>query len=80
MTPKETYDKVFIEAFDLDSSQLDDGLAYGTVDAWDSVGQMNLIADIEDAFGIMMSPDDFIDFNSYSGGMDLLAQKYGVVF
>ena len=46
----------------------------------DSLDVVELVMSIEDAFGIMMSPDDFIDFNSYSGGMDLLAQKYGVVF
>lgn len=53
------------------------GLEYQGIPAWDSVGHMQLIAAIEDAFDIMLETDDVIDFSSYEKGMELIA-KYGV--
>lgn len=38
---------------------------------------MSLIAELEEAFGIMMDTDDIIDFSSYTKGMEIL-KKYGV--
>ena len=72
----EQYKKIFCETFEISEEQLE-GLTYQSIDAWDSVGHMNLIAEIEDAFDIMMETDDIIDFNSYETGIEIL-KKYDV--
>ncbi len=50
-------------------------------DAWDSVGHMQLVAELEDAFDIMMDTDDIIDLSSYEKGKEILAKAdYEVEF
>lgn len=71
------YDQVFIEALDVEGSQLNAELLYQSVPNWDSVGHMQLISGLEDAFDIMLDTDDIIDFNSYEAGKKILI-RYGV--
>ncbi|MCR5168372.1 MAG: acyl carrier protein [Oscillospiraceae bacterium] len=75
----EKYNKVFMESLGVTEEQLA-GLEYTGVDSWDSVGHMNLIACLEEAFDIMMETDDIIDFSSYEKGKEILAEKYDVAF
>lgn len=79
MNNKQMYDQVFIESFSIDESVLGDDLAYNTIQSWDSVGHMGMIAALEETFDIMMEIDDIIDFSSYKKGFEILA-KYGVEF
>jgi len=76
MTNKEKYNNAFVEALDVEVSQLA-GLEYQGVVNWDSVGHMTLISTIEDAFDIQFETDDIVDFNSYKKGFELL-KKYDV--
>ncbi len=76
MNNREKYNKAFIESFDVTDEQLE-GLKYQDIPAWDSVGHMGLISEIEDAFDIQFETDDIIDFNSYEKGIELL-KKYDV--
>ncbi len=78
MTNKEKYDQVFIESFSITADQLNENLVYQSVQQWDSIGHMGMIAALEEAFDIMMETDDIIDFGSYNKGVELLA-KYNVV-
>lgn len=78
MTNLEMYNSAFIEAFEVTEDQLND-LKYQDVEAWDSVGHMNLIAILEETFDIMMEADDVIDFSSYQKGKEILAKDdYGI--
>ena len=77
MNNLEVYNDTFKEAFGLEEDQLLD-LEYQSISDWDSVGHMELIAALEDAFDIMMETDDIIEFSSYAKGKELLG-KYGVV-
>ena len=52
-------------------------LEYQSIDAWDSVGHMALIAELEDVFDIMLEMDDIVDFGSYETGIKTM-RKYGV--
>ena len=79
MNNKEKYNKVFTESFSINESKLGDNLEYNSIPEWDSVGHMSLIAELEEAFDIMMEMDDIIDFSSYKKGLELVA-KYGVEF
>ncbi len=76
MTNREKYNKAFMEALDVEENQLA-GLKYQDVTAWDSVGHMGLISEIEDAFDIQFDADDIVDFGSYEKGIELL-KKYDV--
>lgn len=76
MTNKEKYNEAFKQSLDVKEEQLT-GLEYQAIPAWDSVGHMGLIAELEDAFDIMMETDDIIDFSSYEKGIEIL-KKYNV--
>ena len=79
MTNIEKYDQAFIETIDVSADQLNAELLYQSVSAWDSVGHMQVVAALEDAFDIMLDTDDIIDLSSYDKGKEILA-KYDVVF
>lgn len=79
MTNLEKYNNAFITALSITADKLTDELRYQDIAEWDSVGHMALIAELEDAFDIMMDTDDIIDFNSYQKGKELLA-KYDISF
>lgn len=66
-----------MDSLDVEEGQLV-GLSYQDVPAWDSVGHMGLISELEDAFDIQFETDDIVDFNSYEKGIELL-RKYNVV-
>ena len=72
----EKYITAFTSTFDISPEQTE-GLEYQSIEAWDSVGHMGLVAAIEDAFDIMMDMDDIIDFSSYEKGMEIL-KKYNI--
>ena len=77
MTAREKYNNAFIQSLDVTEDQLN-GLSYQDVPAWDSVGHMGLISELEDAFDIQLETDDIVDFNSYEKGIELLT-KYDIV-
>jgi len=78
MTNREKYDQVFIDSFSVTPDQLNEGLVYQSVQQWDSIGHMGMVAALEEAFDIMLETDDIIDFGSYTKGIEILA-KYDVV-
>lgn len=77
MAKLETYNQVFTSTLEITEDRLQ-GLSYQSVELWDSVGHMTLVANLEDAFDIMMETDDIIDLSSYEKGIEILIQKYGV--
>lgn len=79
MTNLEKYNKVFCESFEITEDKLD-GLKYQDIELWDSVGHMTLVANLEDAFDIMMETDDIIDLSSYEKGKEILTKNYNVEF
>jgi len=79
MTNLEKYKQAYIETFGITEKDLS-GLSYESINEWDSVGHMGLIAALEDAFDIMMETDDIIDLNSYEKGMELLSKNYHIEF
>lgn len=79
MTNLEKYNTAFCESFEIGEEQLV-GLQYQQIELWDSVGHMTLIANLEDAFGIMMETDDIIDLSSYEKGKEILTKNYNIEF
>lgn len=79
MNNNEKYIKAFTDAFDVSAEEAP-ALKYQGIDAWDSVGHMGLIAQLEETFGIMMETDDIIDLSSFEKGKEILVSKYKVEF
>lgn len=77
MTNMEKYINAFMESLSLDDAQTVKDLNYQDISEWDSVGHMELIAELEDAFDISMETDDIIDFSSFQSGIGIL-KKYGI--
>lgn len=78
MSNLEKYNKAFCDTLQIEENQLK-GLQYQGTELWDSVGHMSLMAELEDAFDIMMETDDIVDFSSYEKGMEIL-KKYDIEF
>lgn len=70
------YDNCFYEIFGNDA-KLDEGFKFGSTPGWDSMAHMELIALLEDTFGIMLETDDILHYGSYENGKTII-KKYGV--
>jgi len=77
MSNKDKYDEIFMETFEISADQLNEALEYQSIESWDSVGHMALMAALEDTFDIMLEMDDIIDFGTYLTGIETM-KKYGV--
>ncbi len=71
--------RVFSESLELDIVRVNDDLKYNTIDQWDSIAHMTLIAAIEDAFDVMLDTDDIIDMSSVGKAKEIL-EKYEISF
>jgi acyl carrier protein len=69
--------QAFVDALGLDHEIDFDGLAYGKHEKWDSIAHMALVAELEDAFDIMLDTDDVIAMSSYPVALEIL-RRYGV--
>ncbi len=79
MSNYEKYVDIFASTFEIDKESVEN-LTYQSIDAWDSVGHMGLIAAIEEEFDIMMDTDDIIDFSSFEKGIEILSNHYNIEF
>lgn len=77
MNSLEKYNAVFKNAFGVNEGDFGKELTYQSIPAWDSVGHMQLIAALEEAFDIMLEMDDIIDLSSFEKGKEIL-KKYNV--
>lgn len=74
----EKYNKAFVDVFGAKTEELNENYGKESVEEWDSVHQLSLIAEFEEAFDIMFDPEDIMEMTSYAKGKELLA-KYDVV-
>ena len=77
MTNLEKYNSAFVQVFGAKAEDLNDNYGKETVEEWDSVPQLGLIAQLEEAFDIMFDPEDIMEMTSYTKGKELLA-KYDI--
>ena len=73
----EKYNNAFVQVFGAKAEELNDNYGKETVDEWDSVHQLSLVAELEEAFDIMFDPEDIMEMTSYVRGKELL-KKYEV--
>jgi len=77
MSDKEKYIKVFLDSFSIKESKLKKDLKYNKIPAWNSVGHMSMIGNLEKIFKITLEMDDIIDFSSFNVGKKIL-KKYKI--
>ena len=75
----EKYNSAFVEAFELEDSKNLKELKYQSIDEWDSIGHMALMAELESNFNITIETEDLIQFESYVQGVDILARYDKIV-
>lgn len=71
MSNIEKLKEAFVEGLEIPMEEVETATMEG-VDKWDSIGQMSLVAIIEDAFGIEFEPDEVMKFTSYEVGKEIL--------
>lgn len=71
----EKYNGIFKEVFGVEDAVLNDSFGKEKVSEWDSVHQLNLVALLEEAFDIMLDPEDIMAFTSYAAGKEILKNQ-----
>lgn len=71
------YNNAFVEVFGVNAYTLNDDFSKESVDTWDSVHQLNIIALLEESFDVMFDPEDIMEFTSYGKGREIL-KRYDV--
>ena len=68
--------EAFVEGLEIPMEEVE-AATMESVDRWDSIGQMSLVAIIEDAFGIELEPDEVMQFTSFEAGTEIL-KNHGI--
>ena len=77
MANLEKYKSLLAEVFDTDVANVKEDSSKETVDHWDSIHQLNIIAVLEETFDVMLDPEDIVELTSYEKGIEIL-KKYDV--
>lgn len=73
------YNKIFMDLFETQESELNEKFNFGVAPNWDSLAHMELIAQLEDEFEIILDTQDITHFGGYENGKKILS-KYGIEF
>ena len=71
MSNIEKLKEAFVEGLEISMEEVETA-TMESVDKWDSIGQMSLIAIVEDAFGIELEPEEVMQFTSFEAAKDIL--------
>lgn len=76
MSNIEKLKEAFVEGLEIPMEEVE-AATMESVDKWDSIGQMSLVAIIEDAFGIEFEPDEVMQFTSFAAGLEIM-KNHGI--
>ena len=74
----EKYNNIFMKTFSLTEDDLNKNPTMNDIELWDSVGHINLIAEIEDEFNIEISIDEMSELTSYKKGTELIEKHTSI--
>ena len=77
MSQKARLQAAFVKALGVPKDAPFDTLAYRQTKGWDSVAHMQLVAEIENEFNVMLDTDDVIGMSSYPVAVSIL-KKHGI--
>lgn len=72
----EEYIELFQKVFEVKAERVRE-LEYKKDGEWDSIGHMELVTAIEDAFDIILETEDIIALTSFQKGLQILS-RYGI--
>lgn len=67
--------QAFTAVMPIAADQVVDSLAYGACPEWDSLAHMALVAELENAFGVMLDTEDIIAMSSVAEIRRILARQ-----
>lgn len=76
-TVEERLKEILAKLFLIDKAKIKDQMSQGEVEAWDSMGHLMLITEVESAFGVMMSDDDITGIKTV-GEIKRVLRRLGV--
>ena len=76
---KEKLRSCFSESLGIPLEQVVDDLTYNSIEQWDSVGHMTLVAGIESTFDVLLDTDDILNLSSVREAVAIL-RRHGVDF
>lgn len=62
--------------FEVPEDSVSEDSSPDTIENWDSVSQLNLVAAVESQFGIELTADDAVDMISFSLIFEILKEKF----
>lgn len=65
--------EILKELFELDT--VDESCSQKTCEKWDSMGQLNLVVELEDAFDVSLEPEEIAEMKSFGDIVKLLKEK-----
>lgn len=65
--------EILKDVFELDN--VDKTCSQSTCEKWDSMGQLNLVAELEDAFDVCLEPEEIGEMKSYNDIIRLVKSK-----
>ena len=74
---KSDYNNAFVEGLGIELDDVNEDLEFNSIEEWDSIGHMGLIAALEESFDISFETDDIVEYSSYKVGIEIL-KKYNV--
>lgn len=77
MNNLKTYKQIFMDIFSMGEDDINEETAMESVELWDSVGHVNLVATVEDTFNIEMTIEEMSEFTSFEAGKEIL-RNYGI--
>ncbi len=76
MSNIEKLKNAFVEGLEIPVEEVENA-TMDSVEKWDSIGQMSLIAIIEDEFGIELEQEEVMQFTSFAAGVNIL-KNHGI--
>ncbi len=66
---------LFVEVFNVDASLINDNFGKDSVETWDSVHQLNIIALLEETFDLLLEPEDIMVCTSFAKAKEILRKN-----
>ena len=72
----ETLKKIFAETFRISPDRIDENTSIDSLETWDSLTHMELVANLESALGLQFSSDEIISMTRFGAIATIVGAKY----
>jgi acyl carrier protein len=71
----DTLKKIIADATDLPAAEIGDGAGMETIEAWDSLAQMNICLSIQERFGVAMDMDEIAEITTFEKIVKFISER-----